>query len=132
MGALALRLRCRPRRVAHARAPLPSTTPEVLQRATVQLLPAGALRLRVNITDVVRPAADVAPGSAPVYVTYSQRASGNEPAVAARTLACGALINTVAQALPNMGYLRLDDVERELFSRIYWCRYDVACDDQSC
>ena len=89
---------------------------EVMQRLTRTLLPAGTLRLNVSITSVQRPAADAAPGT-PVVITYSQ------PGIGTTTVSCGALINSVAQALPNLGFLGLDDVEMLLFSSVLWCRY---------
>ena len=89
---------------------------EVLQRLTRTLLPAGTLRVNVSITSLQRPAADAAPGT-PVVITYTQPGNG------ATTVRCGALINTVAQALPNLGFLGLDDVETALFSSVLWCRY---------
>lgn len=89
---------------------------EVLQRCT-GFLPAGTLRLNVAITAVQRPAADAAPGS-PVFVTYTQ--TGNPRP---HTVQCGALINTVAQALPNLGFLQLDSTELALFRQVIWCRY---------
>jgi hypothetical protein len=79
------------------------------------LLPAGVLRLSATITDVTRPAAGA---SGPVLLSYAQ------PSPAApRTLACGALVNTVAQALPNLGFLSLDAQETALFASVFWCRY---------
>ena len=87
-----------------------------MQRCT-RLLPEGTLRLNVAITSMQRPAPDAAPGS-PVIVTYTQ--SGR---AGSTTVRCGALVNTVAQALPNLCFLQLDDVERALFSRVVWVRY---------
>jgi hypothetical protein len=73
------------------------------------------LRLSANITDLQRPAAGAL---GPVLLTYAQ------PSPAApRTLSCGALVNTVAQALPNLGFLSLDDSETALFSSVFWARY---------
>ena len=89
---------------------------EVMQRSA-GLLPAGTLRLKVAITAVQRPAADAAPGS-PVFVTYTQAGRGGST-----TLRCGALVNTVAQALPNLGFLGLDETEASLFRSVIWARY---------
>ena len=89
---------------------------EVMQRLTRTLLPAGTLRVNVSIKSLQRPAADAAPGT-PVVITYTQPGNG------ATTVRCGALINSVAQALPNLGFLGLDDVETALFRSVLWCRY---------
>jgi hypothetical protein len=88
-----------------------------MQRSA-RLLPADTLRTSATITDVQRPAAG---STGPVLITYTQ------PGAAQRTLSCGALVNTVAQGLPNLGFLRLDDVETALFRSVYWCRC-VCCE----
>lgn len=90
---------------------------EVMQRCT-RLLPDGTLRLNVAITSMQRPAPDDAAPGSPVTVTYTQTGRAGST-----TVRCGALVNTVAQALPNLGFLQLDDVEQALFSRVVWARY---------
>jgi hypothetical protein len=88
---------------------------ELLRRVST-LLPAGVLRLRANITGVARPPASALRGSLPVLVQYTQDGLPH-------TLRCGALVNTAAQALPNLRYLELDEVETAQFKPVYWCRY---------
>ena len=90
---------------------------EVLQR-TAGNLPAGTLRLKAAIASLSRPAAGATTGDHPVTLTYTQPG-----AAAPVTLRCGALINTVAQTLPNLGFMPLDSTETALFGAVTYARY---------
>ena len=89
---------------------------ELLRRLSLTL-PPGSLVLNATITAVVRPPPGGPGAGGPVLVTYSQ--AGAAPS----TVTCGVLLNTVAQALPNLGYLQLDDFETSVFSRVTYARY---------
>jgi hypothetical protein len=95
-----------------------AATPAELLRRVSTLLPAGVLRLNVDITDVQRPPTGTPRGAVPVIIRYTQSSGG-----ASQTLRCGALVNTAPQVLPNMGFLRLDAEETALFKPVYYARY---------
>jgi hypothetical protein len=76
-----------------------------------ELLPAGTLRLGVNITTVQRPAAG---SDGAVLIEYTTQGA----AAVSTTIRCGALINTAAQTLANLAYLQPDADETRLFARV--------------
>jgi hypothetical protein len=77
-----------------------------------ELLPAGTLRLGVNITAVQRPAAG---SDGAVMIEYTTPGAA---AAVSTTIRCGALINTAAQTLANLAYLQPDADETRLFARV--------------
>ena len=93
---------------------------EVLRRLSLTL-PTGSLILNASITAVVRPPPGGPGAGGPVSVTYTQPADDGTATESAVT--CGSLLNTVAQALPNLGFLQLDDVESAVFSKVIYARY---------
>ena len=93
-----------------------SRTAEFLRRLA-GLLPTDALRLRVNITSVERPAADADAQSADVLVSYA------DPSSPQHLLRCGALLNTAAPTASGSAYLDLDAEERALFASVFTNRY---------
>ncbi len=81
---------------------------EFFRRAT-QLLPAGSLHLGARITSVERPPPG---GAGPVTIRFDD--AGQQ----ARTLRCGALVNTAVQTLAGLQYLGLDAEEQALFAHV--------------
>jgi len=91
---------------------------ELLRRLSLTL-DSGTVVLSANITSLVRPPPSGPGADDPVRITYvtpSQQGSGT-------TVTCGALLNTVAQTIPNLSFLGLDATETELFNHVFYARY---------